>query len=69
MTSPAAQIGTPRNERMSGWPRGHQPRKRGSAWMSSVRYESKRLEHRAEQAVRLGQRAEARDQLLAHARR
>ena len=26
---------------MSGWPRGHQPRKRGSAWMSAVRYESK----------------------------
>ena len=42
MISPAAQIGTPRKERMSGWPRGHQPRKRGSAWMSSVRSESKR---------------------------
>src|SRR5919198_125867 len=37
MTPSAATIGTPRNERMSGWPRGHQPRKRGSSWMSGVR--------------------------------
>src|SRR5947199_19376 len=35
--SSGATIGTPRNERMSGWPRGHQPRKRGSSWMSVVR--------------------------------
>ena len=35
--SSGATIGTPRNERMSGWPRGHQPRNRGSVWMSGVR--------------------------------
>ena len=38
MTSACATIGTPRNERMSGCLRGHHPRKRGSSWMSSVRY-------------------------------
>ena len=31
-------IGTPRNERMSGWPRGHQPRNFGWSCMSAVRY-------------------------------
>ena len=36
MISPRATIGTPRNERIIGCARGHQPRKRGSAVMSSV---------------------------------
>ena len=49
-----ATIGTPRNERMSGCARGHQPRKRGWSWMSRVRNGASRLEHRAEHAVRRG---------------
>ena len=52
---------------MSGWPSGHQPRKRGSSWMSCVRYGVGRVEHRAEHPVRARQRAQARDQLVAHA--
>src|SRR3954466_15150360 len=37
MTPSPATSGPPRNERMSGWARGHQPRKRGWWWMSAVR--------------------------------
>src|SRR3954452_1200252 len=37
MIPPRATIGTPRNERIWGCARGHQPRKRGSLRMSSVR--------------------------------
>ena len=40
MIPPRATIGTPRNERMSGCARGHQPRKRACVWMSGVRYGS-----------------------------
>ena len=47
---------------------GHQPRKRGCAWMSSVRYGSARLEHRAEHPVPARERAERGDQLVAHPR-
>ena len=35
--SPDDTIGTPRNDRIRGWADGHQPRKRGSCVMSSVR--------------------------------
>ena len=49
---------------MSGWPSGHQPRKRGCSWMSFVAYGS-RLEHRTEDAVLAGE-AERGDQLVAH---
>ena len=63
----ATTIGTPRNERMSGCCVAATSRwKRGSAWMSRRPVRLRRLEHRAEQAVRARQRAHRGDQLVAH---
>ena len=69
MISPRASIGTPRNERIRGWPRGHQPRKRGSARDVAGPVRRRRLEHRAQQPVLERERAHRGDQLVAHPRR
>ena len=66
ITSPRATIGTPRNERICGCARGHQPRKRGSAADVVGPVRLGRVQHRAEHPVRARERAHRLDQLVAH---
>ena len=66
MMSPADTIGTPRNDRISGWadgPPAAEPRVLGDVGRAVGRRVD---QHGVEQAVGAGQRAELRDQLVAH---
>src|SRR5215212_6885249 len=67
MTPSRATMGTPRKERMSGWPRPPAMEARMAVDVGGAK-RLRRLEHRAEQPVRTWERPHRRDELVAHAR-